>query len=213
MAAQAGEAFVIRTYPYQEASVIVSFFTRDQGKLRGIARAARRPKNSFGSSLERLSQVRIYYSQRENRELVNIASCDLLQSQFGLLGDYAAVVALDYVAELCEHLLPPNEPNDKFYRLIATVLENMRAQGPGGVWPAVTYFSLWAVRLSGFLPELRLSAESRDIAIEMMQRPIADLTERAWTPRTCADMRRVLIRSIQDHIEQRLITPPMLEAL
>ena len=87
MPAQASETFVLRTYPLREADLIVSFFTRDQGKLRGVARRARRPKNSFGSGLERLSQVRMFYFQRENRELVSLDSCELIQSQFDLMSD------------------------------------------------------------------------------------------------------------------------------
>ena len=149
---------MLRTYPLKEADLVVSFLTRDQGKLRGVAKRARRPKSAFGAGLERLSQVRMSYFQRENRELVNLDSCDLLVSQFGLLSDYRAAVALDYLAEVTDQLLPPAEPNDRFFRLLATVLEHMRvpgeSSGSGSVWRAVTYFSLWAVRLAGFLPEL-----------------------------------------------------------
>ncbi len=65
MPAQASETLVLRTYPLKEADLVVSFFTRDQGKLRGVAKRARRTKNSFGSGLERLSHVRMYYFQRE----------------------------------------------------------------------------------------------------------------------------------------------------
>jgi DNA repair protein RecO (recombination protein O) len=147
------EAIVLRTYPLQEADLIVSFLTRDQGKLRGVARRARRLKSPFGSALERLSQVRITYFQRETRELVNLDSCDLLVSQFPLLSDYRAGVALDYFAEITEQLLPPSEPNERFFRLLNAVLENLRSE-QGGLWRAVTYFSLWAARLAGFLPDL-----------------------------------------------------------
>jgi DNA repair protein RecO (recombination protein O) len=145
---------------------VVSFFTRDQGKLRGVARRARRPKSPFGAGLERLSQVRVAYYQRETRELVNLDSCELIRSQFDLVSDYLAGVALDYIAEICEHLLPPEEPNEKFFRLMASVLDSLRqtsgadalvrARPPGRalVFRAVTYFSLWAVRLSGWLPVL-----------------------------------------------------------
>ncbi len=143
------EAFVLRTYPLREADLVVSFLTRDQGKLRGVAKRARRPKSTFGSGLERLSQVKMSYFQRENRELVNLDSCDLIHSQFGLLSDYQVCVALDYFAEICEQLLPANEPNEKFFRLLAAVLEHLRSGQPGGVWKAATYFSLWAVRLAG----------------------------------------------------------------
>ena len=143
---------MLRTYPLKEADLVVSFLTRDQGKLRGVAKRARRPKSVFGAGLERLSHVRMAYFQREARELVNLDSCELLASQFRLLSDYRAGVALDYFAEVTEQLLPPAEPNERFFRLLLAVLEDMRTGG--GVWRAVTYFSLWAVRLAGFLPDL-----------------------------------------------------------
>jgi len=147
---------VLRTYPLKEADLVVSFLARDQGKLRGVARRARRPKSAFGAGLERLSQVRMSYFQRENRELVNLDSCDLLVSQFALLSDYRAGVLLDYFAEITEQLLPPAEPNERFFRLLLAVLEHVRAGGPANTWRAATYFSLWAVRLSGFLPDLNV---------------------------------------------------------
>jgi DNA repair protein RecO (recombination protein O) len=89
----------------------------------------------------------------------------------------------------------------------------MRRDPERGLWPAVTYFSLWAVRLSGFLPDLPVSTESRRIAEEMMQKPIAQLTDIDWTRRTASDLRRFLVRQIQDHIEHKLLSAPMLEAL
>jgi DNA repair protein RecO (recombination protein O) len=213
MPALASEAFIFRTYPFKEGDLIVSFFTRDQGKLRGVAKRARKPKNSFGSGLERLSRVTMSYYQRENRELVNLNSCDVLESQFALAGDYGANLALDYIAEVSEHLLPPFEPSERFFRLLVAVLDYLRGNPTSGVWPAVNYFSLWAVRLSGILPELRLAAESRLIAEEMMQTPIGQLSERPWTRSTAGDLRRFLIRSIEEHVERRLQTAPLLEAL
>src|SRR5258706_12457542 len=106
MPARVSEAIILRTYPLKEADLIVSFLTRDQGKLRGVAKRARRPKSGFGAGLERLSHVRMAYFQRENRELVNLDSCELIHSQFGLIADYRAGVALDYFAEVAEQLLP-----------------------------------------------------------------------------------------------------------
>ena len=160
MPARVSEALVLRTYPFKEADLVVSLLSRDQGKLRGIAKRARRPKSPFGSGLERLSHVRMAYFQRENRELVNLDSCEIIRSQFALVGDFATSVALDYFAEASDLLLPDAESNEKFFRLLLAVLDFLRSpageeNGPTGrVWRAVTYFSFWAVRLSGWLPEL-----------------------------------------------------------
>jgi DNA repair protein RecO (recombination protein O) len=158
--ARVSEALVLRTYPLKEADLVVSFFTRDQGKLRGVAKRARRPKGGFGAGLERLSHVCVSYFERENRELVNLDSCELIHSQFGLASDYWASVALDFFAEVSEQLLPSAEPNEKFFRLLLSVLDSLQPGGPTGpVWRAVTYFSLWAVRLSGWLSRLDVCLE------------------------------------------------------
>jgi DNA repair protein RecO (recombination protein O) len=150
------EALVLRTYPLKEADLIVSFFARDQGKLRGVAKRARRPKSNFGAGLERLSHVRMAYTQRETRELVNLDSCELIHSQFGLISDYWTSVALDYFAEVSEQLLPSAEPSEKYFRLLLAVLQSLQAPEAGKAWRAVTYFSLWSLRLSGWLPELHV---------------------------------------------------------
>ena len=209
MPARECEAFVLRTYPYRETDLIVSFVARDQGKLRGIANRARRPKNRFGSGLERLSHVQLSYFQRHNRDLVRVDGCELMGPPIFLRADYATSVALDYVAEICDRLLPEHEPNDKFFRLVALVLEQIWSKldsrrltsagfagsadggaasaktdsaetdsaenersspspasngsqeaAQGWLWLVVTYFSLWAVKLGGWMPPLNVCIQS-----------------------------------------------------
>jgi DNA repair protein RecO (recombination protein O) len=211
MPAGVSETFVLRTYPFREADLIVSFFTRDLGKLRGVARRARRPKSPFGSGLERLSHVRMAYFQRENAELASLTGCELIESQFGMQADYARGVALDYFAEVAEQLLPPHEPNEKFFRLLVAVLAYARTGQE--IWPAVAYLSLWAVRLAGILPELRVTRETGEIAQEMLERPLSELSPRPWSKSTASDLRRILIRTMERHVERKFLTVPLLEAL
>jgi DNA repair protein RecO (recombination protein O) len=211
--AHVSEALVLRSYPLGEADLVVSFLARDRGKLRGVARRARRPKNPFGSGLERLSHVRMSFFQRETRELVSLDSCELIASQFALASDYSAGVALDYFAEVAEQLLPPAEPSELYFRLLLAVLEYLRVRQAEGVWQAVTYYTLWVVRLSGFMPDLRVSESSRAIAGEMLRTPIAGLAERSWNREQAEDLRRFLVRLIEEHIERKLITVPMLETI
>lgn len=193
---------------------MVSFFTRDQGKLRGVARGARQTKNNkFGSGLERLSLVRMYYSQRDGAELVTLTGADLIRSPFDVSQEFEASVALDFVSEVSEHLLPADEPSDKFFRLLLTVLDRLHATQGKEVWAAVTYFTVWAVRLSGFLGAMKLAPESQEILEEMLRSPLSDLTVRAWSKETARDLRRGLIREIETHVEKKLLTAPILERL
>jgi DNA repair protein RecO (recombination protein O) len=213
MPARVSEAFVLRTYPFQEGDLVVSFFTREQGKLRGVAKRARKLKSPYGAALERLSRARLAYYQRETVELVRLESAELVESQFGLSASYEAGVALDYIAEVTEHLLPPAEANERFFRLLGAVTGDLRgvpsAHLEAASWRAVTYFSYWAVRLTGILPRLAADPLADAIAVS----PIGSLPLDLWTKQTGRELRRRLYREIENHVERKLVTVPLLEAL
>jgi len=145
------EAIVLRSYPLREADLLVTFFTRAEGKLKGVARAAQKSRKRFGGALEPLTTVRLYWEDRERQELARIDACDVLASPLTDVVDYGRAVALAHVAELLDELLPEREANDAIFRLAAAVLARLKA---GMIWAPITYFELWMVRLTGFLPEL-----------------------------------------------------------
>ena len=78
MSLKQSEAIVLRTYPLREADLLVTLFTRAEGKVKGIARAAKKSKRRFGGALEPLTWVRAYYEDREGQELARLDSCDIL---------------------------------------------------------------------------------------------------------------------------------------
>jgi DNA repair protein RecO (recombination protein O) len=151
MALQESEAIVLRTYPMREADLLVTLFTRSEGKIRGVARSAKKSKRRFGGALEPLTYVRAFYDAREGQELVRLDACEVLESPLASEVSYARAVALAHIAELLDELLPDREANDAIFRLTLSVLRVMT--GPQ-IWMPVTYFALWLTRLVGFLPEL-----------------------------------------------------------
>lgn len=212
MAEHISESLILRTYPLKESDLIVSFLTRDQGKMRGVANRARRLKSGYGAGLERLSHVRLAFFQRENRELVRIDSSELIRGQFSS-ATYDQTVALDFIAEISELLLPAAEVNEKFFRLLIAVMADMEAGNALSMWKGLTYFLLWAVRLQGFLPHIPISEQSREIAREILTLPVAQMENEGWTKAVAADLRRALIRLIEEHTERRLVTARFLESL
>lgn len=146
------EAIVLRSFPLGEADRLVSFLSRSSGRLRGVARGARRPKSRFGSTLETMSHVRMWYYERETRDLVRIGQCELMESFFGAQKDYASTMALALVSEVTEAVVPEHEATDPVFRLI--LLTARTVESGSGVWLAVAYFLLWMVRLAGWLPRL-----------------------------------------------------------
>ena len=150
MALRETEAIVLRSYPLREADLLVTLFTRAEGKIHGVARAAKKSKRRFGGALEPLTYVRAFYDVRERRELDRLDSCEVLESPLASEMSYARAVALGHVAELLDELLPDHEANDAIFRLTLSVLHVLT--GPD-IWMPVTYFDLWLTRLVGFLPE------------------------------------------------------------
>lgn len=151
MALRESEAIVLRTYPLREADLLVTLFTRTEGKVHGVARSAKKSKRRFGGALEPLTYVRAFYDVRERQELVRLDSCEVLESPLASEVSYPRVVALGHIAELLDELLPDHEANDAIFRLTLSVLHVL--DGPE-IWMPVTYFDLWLTRLVGFLPEL-----------------------------------------------------------
>jgi DNA repair protein RecO (recombination protein O) len=146
------EAIVLQTYPLGEADRLVSFFSRTMGRMRGVAAGARRPKSRFGSTLERLSHVRIWFFERETRELVRINQCEMIESFLDAFRDYPSSIALSLFSEITQAVLPDKEASDANFRLLLLCTQNIKRTGK--VEPALAYFGLWTVKLGGWLPPL-----------------------------------------------------------
>jgi len=150
MPARETEAIILKTFPLGEADRLVSFFGRASGKVRGVAAGARRLKNRYGSTLEVLSHVQIWYVERETRELVRIQQCELLESFHKAQSDYGLSTGLAVVSEIAELVLPEHEAAEPMFRLI--LLASREIERTGNCSLPLSYFAFWTVRLGGWLP-------------------------------------------------------------
>src|SRR5579864_8581372 len=146
------EAIVLQSYPLGEADRLVSFFSRTMGRMRGVAAGARKSKSRFGSTLERLSHIRMWYYERENRELVRINQCDMIESFMDAFRNYDASVALSLFSEITEAVLPDREAADANFRLLLLAAQTIKRTGRSEL--PLAYFALWTVKLGGWLPSL-----------------------------------------------------------
>jgi DNA repair protein RecO (recombination protein O) len=146
-----GEAIVLRTWPFLEADLLVSLFTREQGRVKGVARHAMRSRRRFGGALEPMTYVRASYAERPRQELVRLDAFEILSSPLSRPIDYARTAALQLIAEVLEEALPDQAPDDSIFRLVLSVLEELKVDR---IWLPTLYFALWMNRLMGWMPEL-----------------------------------------------------------
>jgi DNA repair protein RecO (recombination protein O) len=145
-----GEAIVLRTWPFHEADLLVSLFTREHGRLKGVARHAMRSRRRFGGALEPMTHVRATWAERPRQELVRLDAFEIVSSPMTDAVDFARVAGIELIAEVLDEL-PEGAVEDAVFRLALAVLAELRV---GRVWMPVTYFCLWMNRLMGWMPEL-----------------------------------------------------------
>jgi len=145
------EAVVLRTWPVQEADLIVSFFTRDSGRMRGVAKSALKSRKRFGGALEPMTVARAWFAERAGQELVRLDQLEIVRSPLSEAVDQTRAAVLSFFAELLDEALPERDPQQTVFRLLLSVLELTTVEQP---WMPLTYFSLWMTRLMGLLPDI-----------------------------------------------------------
>jgi DNA repair protein RecO (recombination protein O) len=151
MALLSSEAVVLRTWPVHESDLIVSFFTRDYGRVKGVAKAALKSRRRFGGALEPMTVARAWFAERPRQELVRLDQLEIIRSPLSLPVDHLRMAVLSFFAEVLDETLPEHDPQDTVFRLLVAVLEQTTVEQP---WMPLTYFSLWMTRLMGLLPDI-----------------------------------------------------------
>jgi DNA repair protein RecO (recombination protein O) len=151
MGVLSSEAVVLRTWPVHEADLVVSFLTRDFGKMRGVAKSALKSRKRFGGALEPMTVARAYFVERPRQELVRLDQLEIIRSPLSAPVDHVRLTVLSVFAEVLEEALPDHDPQETVFRLVLSVLEQTTVERP---WMPLTYFQLWMTRLMGLLPDI-----------------------------------------------------------
>ena len=204
------EAIVLRSYPLAEADRLVSFLSRTMGRVRGVAAGARRTKSRFGSTLQSLSHVRIWYYERETRDLVRINQCEMIESFLDAFGDYASSVALALFSEITEAVLPEREAADANFRLLLLSAQTVKRTRKSEV--PLAYFTLWTVKLGGWLPAFDVCVKCREPLFFSASAAAAFCPNcrrsemRPVSPKAFSEMRRMLLERL-DRISEGSVSP------
>ncbi len=142
-------AFVLKSYDFRETSKIAVFFTRDDGKVKGVLKGIRKDPRKFGSRLACCSLNHIVYYKKRVSEIHLISQCDLIDDFFTPRRDLREVGVVHLAAELVDCLMPLEDANRAVFDLLFEFLNILDAGG--GPHLAMT-FQVKMLALSGFKP-------------------------------------------------------------
>jgi DNA repair protein RecO (recombination protein O) len=150
MSTEKTEGLVIRQADFSETSRVVTFFTRDFGKVSTIAKGARRLKGPFEAALDLLTVCRIVFLRKSSASLDILTEAQLV-SRFKPHGrDLVSLYGGYLVAELLSSLTEEYDPHPELYDEAVATLRRLSA-GPRPR-EAVLRFALVALREIGQLP-------------------------------------------------------------
>jgi DNA repair protein RecO (recombination protein O) len=152
------EALVLRTYNFAEADKIVVCLTRTAGVIRGVAKGCRKLKSRFGAALEPFTLANISYYQKEHQELVSLSQAEIVKSHFDLSSNAETLAGLAYMGELVIEFSPPDEPNERLFRMVKACLDAICESQPD-LQIILRYFEIWLLKLEGYLPDIRHCGE------------------------------------------------------
>lgn len=123
MAVEKSSAIVIGSFALGESDRVVTFFTRRFGKVRGVAKAARRMTSRFGSALELFTEGEIVFFDGGRSELVQVDHFDITRPFAGVRDDLERLGQAAWMTECVARLTAERDPSPTLYGLLARALE------------------------------------------------------------------------------------------
>jgi len=146
-------AIVIRSLPYGESDKIVTFFTKNFGKLKAIAKGARRSKRRFQNALDLFTHVRLIFFDREGMGLARAEGCDILNSFPKIREDLKKIFFGHYFLELVNEMAGEREAHPEVFELLLAFLSTLeREEAKEGY---LRIFEIRMLSLFGYRPNMR----------------------------------------------------------
>lgn len=142
---------VLKSTPYSETSKIVTIYTRDNGKVRALAKGAKRKKSEFLGILEPFSFLEIVYIESRKGLHILKEAC-LIDPNFGLRQQLSRIARGLFFLALVDRTQADEDPDPHVFDLLLSSLSALqRVPSPENV---SIVFQLQLLRHFGRLPSL-----------------------------------------------------------
>ena len=164
MAIEKTDAILLRRRNLRESSLILTFCTRDFGKVSGVIKGVRGPRAQVGIKPQLFSLSRIVFYESKKKRLNIVSQCDLLNFFSSIRKDLAKTIYAEYFLELADSLSADFDKNEKLFDLLVDSLELLCT--PASVKRIARIFEIRLMDLVGLMPELTACANCGNSAAE-----------------------------------------------
>lgn len=144
-------AIVLKSRKWGDADRIVTFYSKSLGKIRGVARGARRPKSRFGAALEPFSLCRLNLFVKNGDSLFRISHVDLIRSSQVLWEDLSVMDSAARMVNVLAAITPDGDPDPLLFDTLEQGLVSLQESED----PHFTalLFQIRLLGLTGFRPQ------------------------------------------------------------
>jgi len=145
-------AVVITRRALGESDRLVTFYTREYGKLSGVAKSARRVRSRFGSALELFTLGELVFFDTGRSDLVRVDHFDIVEPFVGVREHLERLAQGAWVIECVTRLSPERDAHPALFRLLVRTLRALDGSPHPG-WIS-TCFALRAIDFVGHRPRI-----------------------------------------------------------
>jgi DNA repair protein RecO (recombination protein O) len=125
MTSHISPAIMMRIREFGETDLLVSFFTPDRGRLKGVAKGGRRSRRRFANCLDLFCLASLEYELKKKGDLHFLHSCKLINAFPGLRSDFSSLSLASYMVELTEILFPVEVADRMMFELLENTLREL----------------------------------------------------------------------------------------
>ena len=159
------EAIILRRSDFGEADRLLTLYSREYGKIKAIAKGARKPQTRKTGHVELF--MRTVFMIAQGKSLDIITQAELVESYAGIRSDLVRTTYAAYSAELLDNFTAEADADYRKYQLLSDALgwfaagENVRL--------AARYYELHLLSLAGYQPQLFHCVNCRELIVEQDQ--------------------------------------------
>lgn len=124
------DGIIIRMTKLSDTSLIVHWFTVDDGIIKTVAKGARAAKSAFAGQLDLFSSATIIWSPARNGELHGLREVQVQQRRRDLARSYRCTLMAAYFCQLLESVTEPESTVPELHKLLTKALDYLTTGEP-----------------------------------------------------------------------------------